>query len=44
MATVVVEALRHAELVKNKSFDLVSKAPGLAPPTSDFAALFRSLP
>lgn len=44
VAAVVVECLRHPDAVRNKSFDVVSKAPGQGTPTTDMAALFRAIP
>eukprot|EP00284_Hemiselmis_tepida_P001587 CAMPEP_0174947724 /NCGR_PEP_ID=MMETSP1355-20121228/87253_1 /TAXON_ID=464990 /ORGANISM="Hemiselmis tepida, Strain CCMP443" /LENGTH=296 /DNA_ID=CAMNT_0016195207 /DNA_START=38 /DNA_END=928 /DNA_ORIENTATION=+ len=43
VAMLIVQALRHKELVTNKSFDCVSKAPGEGRTTVSFAPLFEAL-
>lgn len=42
VAEVCVQAILHDE-VKNKAFDLTSKPEGVAPPTTDFKALFSQV-
>jgi len=44
VANLVVEVLRNKDLVANKSFDVVSKAPGAGTTTQDWKALFKIVP
>lgn len=44
VANLVVEALKNKDLVANKSFDVVSKEVGAGTVTSDWKALFKTLP
>jgi len=44
VANLVVECLRNKDLVSNKSFDVVSKDVGAGEKTTDFKALFKTLP
>ena len=44
MCLQVVACLRNRELVSNKSFDVVSKEVGVGTVTSDWKALFKTLP
>eukprot|EP00960_Hanusia_phi_P059185 764091-Hanusia_phi.AAC.20 len=44
VANLVIEVLRHKELVANKSFDVVTKDVGVGTPTKDWESLFKTLP
>ncbi|EKX52895.1 hypothetical protein GUITHDRAFT_84495 [Guillardia theta CCMP2712] len=44
VANLVIEVLRHKELVANKSFDVVTKDVGAGAPTKDWESLFKTLP
>ena len=44
VARLIVGALNHQDLVKGKSFDCVSKAPGEGRVTKDFMQLFTAQP
>lgn len=43
VAEVMLQAVRHAKIYGNRSFDLRAKPPGEGKPTSDFATLLDSL-
>jgi hypothetical protein len=41
---ILAQALKNKDLVANKSFDVVSKEVGAGTVTSDWKALFKTLP